>query len=71
MVNNGYNSLRRLYNNVFLLCLNKKIRNSRIVAVTVLHWIEKGNLDGKSWLYAGIRRLYHFKELKPYIIFIN
>ena len=38
MVNNGYNSLICLYNNVFLLFLNKNTRKSKIFTATVLNW---------------------------------
>ena len=37
MANNGYNSLRRLYNSVFLLYFDKNIRKSKIFTATVLH----------------------------------
>ena len=37
MANNGYNSLRRLYNSVFLLYFDKNIRKSKIFTATVLN----------------------------------
>ena len=37
MANNGYNSLRRLYNSVFLLYFDKNIRKSKIFTAIVLN----------------------------------
>ena len=48
MVNNGYNSLICLYNNVFLLFLNKNIRKSKIFTATVLNWDKRSKEETQT-----------------------
>ena len=48
MVNNGYNSLICLYNNVFLLFLNKNTRKSKIFTATVLNWDKRSKEETQT-----------------------